>query len=505
MKQPEIIVGIVFALALAVGVVYATGGFDEWVLDNTTGMDSVIVKDTVVSQTIDNTTNPAGNVTNASGMPTLGEENEREPGIVNEIKVLISNVVNAYSSGGSATSRSSSSSGSKSSSSSRSKSSSSSAIPTVTPSPTATTCPITDPTCEPTANVTVTPTCTETVTTAPASKPTTNHPTTTATPSPTATTTATPDPTLTPEPTPEIIHLTGTGTAGVHRDYYIIFDHSAETSDIIVESMFPPEISGEQSLSTITSIYHFATVELRHIYRYFVEPNAGENGVGTGGWNLGNRQGIAKFGYEYYYYPIVNTAILIYSDDVPFYVVSTADFTATGLGGYGYDPYSGESHYIPCEFYRLDYEETIPKTDPYEPRYYNLPHKAPSNEFHPEYYTPNPYLPATPEPDPTYLSESPQEPGPTPPPQEPEFTPDPVDDPGMDGVTPPPQTPVDEPVDEPTPVDEPEDELEDEPVDELEDEPIDEPEDESPEEEDIPPTLASDPSIGENLPVENET
>lgn len=113
MKQSEIVAGIVIVLALAAGVVYATGGFETGELNDSAEMKSVIVKDAIVSRTIDTTADAVENTTvEAPGGPG--------PRIVNAIYGVFSNVVETRSFGGSAWSSSSSSSSSGGSSSSSS-------------------------------------------------------------------------------------------------------------------------------------------------------------------------------------------------------------------------------------------------------------------------------------------------------------------------------------------------------------------------------------------------
>jgi len=100
-------------------------------------------------------------------------------------------------------------------------------------------------------------------------------------------------------------------------------------------------------------------------------------------------------------YPIANTAILIYSEDVSYYVISTADFTGLSQGLVD-DPYSGEPGYVPCKFFYNGRTTEIPEKRPGEPRYYDMPVAA-HTWLRPEQLD-NPYLPATPTPELTYES-----------------------------------------------------------------------------------------------------
>jgi len=388
MKQPEIVVGIVLVLALAVGVVYATGGFETGGLNNSTEMNPVIVKDAVVSRTIDNTTNATEN-------KTIGAPGEPGPGIVNAIVGMFSNVVETSSSGGSAWS-SSSSGGSSSSSSS------SGGTP-VTPTATETPCPTNEPTATPTVKVTATPTTNEKATPTPTTSPTA---TATTTPVPAATTELTSDstptvsptidPTSMPTPEKEITTETWTGTAGVTRTYYYIVDHAAKTTSIIAESEFPAEINDTMMYYALHDyIYHFSNVELRNIYLHFHYINHGPNGEWD--YEMGGGPSIAsRFGHEAWLgrweYPVTETVILIYSENVPVYVVSTVDFV---YDGFVRDPYTGEEDYIPRKYYGK--QEVMPEKQPGKPRYYDLPGSAPIRLYR-EGRPDNPYLPATPTP-----------------------------------------------------------------------------------------------------------
>ncbi len=389
MKQSEIVVGIVITLALAVGIVYAAGGFETGGLNTSTEMNSVIVKDAIVSRTIDNTTNGAEN-------KTIRTASEPGPGIVNTIIGIFSNVVETSSSGGSARS-SSSSEGSSSSSSS------SGGAP-VTPMATETPCPTTEPTTTSTVKVTATPTTNETATPTP-----TTSPTATPTPTPTATTTPVPaattepaldstptvsptiDPTPTPTPTTEVTIETWTGTAGVARTYYYIVDHATETTSVIVESEFPPELAGMMSMELHDYVYYFSNVELKNIYLHFYNRNAGPNGENYGGPTIETRFGYYDWLMEWDY-PLTESVILIYSEDVPVYVISTVDFSQYSFMR---NSYTGEYDYIPRKYYAK--KAVMPEKQPGIPRYYDLPVSAPIRLFR-EGMPDNPYLPATPAP-----------------------------------------------------------------------------------------------------------
>lgn len=386
MKQPEIVVGIVLTLALAVGIVYATGGFEPGVLNNSTEMDSVIVKDAVVSRTIDNTTN-------ATESKKIGAPSEPGPGIVNTIIGMFSNVVETSSSGGSAWS----------SSSSGGSSSSSGGTP-VTPTATETPCPTAGPTTTSTVKVTATPTTNETATPAPTTSPTTTTtptPTATTTPVPTATTepaldatpTASPtiDPTPTSKPEKEVTTETWTGTAGVTRTYYYIVDHATQTTSVIAESEFPPELAGMTGVELHDHVYHFSNIELKNVYLHFYSRSAGPNGENYGGPTLETRFGYYDWLMEWNY-PLTESVILIYSENVPVYVISAVDF---GQYSFTRNPYTSEQDYIPRKYYNK--KAVMPEKQPGLPRYYDLPVSAPIRLFR-EGRPDNPYLPATPTP-----------------------------------------------------------------------------------------------------------
>ncbi|WP_197018465.1 hypothetical protein, partial [Methanoculleus sp. MH98A] len=190
-------------------------------------------------------------------------------------------------------------------------------------------------------------------------------PAATTEPAPNSTPTVSPtiDPTSTPTPTTEITTETWTGTAGVTRTYYYIVDHVAKTTSIIVESEFPAEINDTMMYYELHDyIYYFSNVELRNIYLHFHYINHGPNGEWDyemgGGPSIGSR-----FGHEAWLgrweYPVTETVILIYSENVPVYVVSTVDFV---YDGFIRDPYTGEEDYIPRKYY--DKREVMPEKQP---------------------------------------------------------------------------------------------------------------------------------------------
>jgi hypothetical protein len=386
MKQVQIVLGIVLTLALCYGAVLASGGFEADDGNDTAGIKPVIAGGAFISQVITNETNATENV-------TVNETGEPETGIVNSItgvfNTVIQNVVKTSSSGGS--SHSSSTSGGSSSSSS------STGETTTTPTATETPCPTTGPT----ANETVTPD--ETATPCPAEN-------TTVEPTPIENTTIEPTPTeIEPTPTPndpvpsptsEI--LTGPGTAGVTRTYYHIANHDTKTTSIIVESEFPAEFADMEYYTLMDHVYEFSKVELRHIYYYYNSPNIGPNGEGlfgdyAGGYYLGSRMGRTRWAY-----PVAETAILIYSDDVRFYVISTVDFTQSVSID---DPYTGEPGYIPCKFFDKGYDNAgMPEKQPGKPRYYDMPLAA-QVRFQLEHGFPDYYAPVKPTPEPTVMVE----------------------------------------------------------------------------------------------------
>jgi hypothetical protein len=146
-----------------------------------------------------------------------------------------------------------------------------------------------------------------------------------------------------------------------------------------------------QSFELHDHVYHFSNIELKNIYLHFYDRGAGPNGENYGGPTLETR-----FGYYDWFikwnYPLTESAILIYSENVPMYVISTVDF---GQYSFTRDPYTGEHDYIPRKYY--DKKEVMPEKQPGKPRYYDLPVSAPIRllrEGRPD----NPYLPATPSP-----------------------------------------------------------------------------------------------------------
>lgn len=374
MKKSEIVAGIVLVLALAAGVLYATGGFETGRLNDSAEMNSVIVKDAIVSRTIDNTTDAAENKT----VEALGEPGPR---IVNAIFGMFSNVVETRSSGGWAWS-SSSSGGSSSSSSSEGT--------PVTPTATKTPCPTTKPTATPTVTVTATPTANETAIPTP---PATTTPTPTATTEPALDPTPTISPTIDPTPTPttEVTIETWTGTAGVLRTYYYIVDHATQTTSVIVESEFPPELADMMSMELHDHVYHFSNIELKNIYLHFHNRGAGPNGEDYGGPTLETRFGYYDWLKEWNY-PLTESVILIYSENVPVYVISTVDFAQYSFMR---NSYTGEYDYIPRKYYAKI--EVMPEKQSGKPRYSDLPVSAPIRLFR-EGRADNPYLPAIPTP-----------------------------------------------------------------------------------------------------------
>jgi plastocyanin len=96
-------------------------------------------------------------------------------------------------------------------------------------------------------------------------------------------------------------------------------------------------------------------------------------------------------------YPVAETAILIYSEDVRFYVISTVDFTQSVSIN---DPYTGEPGYIPCKFFgKGDDNAGIPEKQPGKPRYYDMP-LAEQMRLQLEHRFPDYYLPVKPAPKP---------------------------------------------------------------------------------------------------------
>jgi len=368
MNQSEILVGIALSLALVVGVVYASGGFDAGTLNDTTENDSVIVKDTLALPTN----------TNGTDMPEdepEGENTEPETGIVYMITTTASNivqvVVEASSSGSSSSLSSSSSSPSPSPSCKNNGGRGSPGGSTTTPTPT---------------------TCPPTVTPSPS-------PGSTTSPAPTVTTTVTPTPTSTPAPTVEPTATTEItiehwqGTAGVNRTYYYITGHDTETVSIVVESEFPPELGDISYIELHDHIYHFSNVELKNIYLHFYILGRGPNGEYSGGPSLESRFGYHEWTGAWDYTP-AETVILIYSENVPVYVISRIDFAQYS---FGQDPYTREQEYVPRNYYQK--KEVMPEKQPGRPRYYDLPVSAPI-QLRREGVEDNPYLPAKPMPTP---------------------------------------------------------------------------------------------------------
>jgi plastocyanin len=144
-------------------------------------------------------------------------------------------------------------------------------------------------------------------------------------------------------------------------------------------------------------VYEFSKVELRHIYCYYNSPNLGPNGEGlfgdyAGGYYLGSRMGRTRW-----IYPVAETAILIYSEDVRFYVISTVDFTQSVSIS---DPYTGEPGYIPCKFFgKGDDNAGMPERQPGKPRYYDMP-LADQVRLQLEHRFPDYYAPVKPTPEP---------------------------------------------------------------------------------------------------------
>jgi hypothetical protein len=147
-----------------------------------------------------------------------------------------------------------------------------------------------------------------------------------------------------------------------------------------------------QSFELHDHVYYFSNIELRNIYLHFYNRAAGPNGEDPGGPTLDTR-----FGYYDWLgkwnYPLTESVILIYSEDVPVYVVSTVDF---GQYSFTRDPYTGAEDYIPRKYYVNNAE--MPEKQPGRPRYYDLPVSAPIWRLFREGRPDNPYLPATPAP-----------------------------------------------------------------------------------------------------------
>lgn len=392
MKQVQIVLGIVLTLALCYGGVLASGGFEAGDRNVTAGVEPVAAGGASVSQTIVNETNATGDV-------TVDETGEPEIWIVNSVtgvfNTVIQNVVKTSSSGGSPHS---------SSSGGRSSSNGFSGGTTVPPTATETPCPTTDPTTTSTVKVTATsstngatipaPTTSPTATTtATPTATTTSAPTATTEPTPESTPTATPtiDPTPTPTPEKEITIETWTGTAGVTRTYYYIVDHATQTTSVIVESEFPPELADMMSMELHDYVYHFSNIELKNIYLHFYNRNGGPNGEDYGGPTLETRFGYYDWLMKWNY-PLTESVILIYSEDVPVYVISTVDFAQYSFMR---NPYTGEQDYIPRKYY--DKKAVMPEKQPGIPRYYALPVSAPIRLYR-EGRPDNPYLTPTPTP-----------------------------------------------------------------------------------------------------------
>jgi hypothetical protein len=189
----------------------------------------------------------------------------------------------------------------------------------------------------------------------------------------------------------EITTETWTGTAGVTRTYYYIVDHATQTTSVIVESEFPPELAGMTSMELHDHVYHFSNIELKNVYLHFYNRNGGPNGENYGGPTLETRFGYYDWLKEWNY-PLTESVILIYSENVPMYVISTVDFAQYSFMR---NPYTGEQDYIPRKYY--DKKAVMPEKQSGIPRYYDLPVSAPIRLYR-EGRPDNPYLPATPTP-----------------------------------------------------------------------------------------------------------
>ncbi|MDN7011622.1 hypothetical protein FGW20_00915 [Methanoculleus sp. FWC-SCC3] len=224
-------------------------------------------------------------------------------------------------------------------------------------------------------------------------------------------------------------------------------------------------------------VYYFSNIELKNVYLHFYSRSAGPNGENYGGPTLETRFGYYDWLMEWNY-PLTESVILIYSENVPVYVISTVDF---GQYSFTRNPYTSEQDYIPRKYYNM--KAVMPEKQPGIPRYYDLPVSAPIRllrEGRPD----NPYLPATPTPtgsptvtptftaptasptaietptpvgtsvpQPTPVQHLPPHPTATPPRDDREppedWTPPPTVPPATPSTTPKP-TPVEEPIEEPT-------------------------------------------------------
>jgi hypothetical protein len=182
-----------------------------------------------------------------------------------------------------------------------------------------------------------------------------------------------------------------------------------------------------QSFELHDHVYHFSNIELKNVYLHFYNRNAGPNGENYGGPTLETRFGYYDWLKEWNY-PLTESVILIYSENVPVYVISTVDF---GQYSFMRNPYTDEHDYIPRKYY--DKKAVMPEKQPDIPRYYDLPVSAPIRLYR-EGRPDNPYLPATPTPT--------EPPTPTPTLTDPTAPPTAIETPSPVGTSVPQPTPV---------------------------------------------------------------